>query len=530
MQTAPALIAPTGAADVSPESAFFPLGGQSTLDSVFAEIFAKLLGAQDPSFKPTTPSGPASTLATTVLPVGEGTAFGPMDVASPPTAPASGSAVPPGVLPGRLAGSDPALIPPAPIDASPTNSAGPSLKSPPFGGMVVNEAVPEFTLVELPGPLRGRAPDVWIDAAARREPPDQPAKPQTPLTPTDVDGSPPAADASRPATVSLILRDVLSWERPESFLPRSESPPQRDGAGWVSAKGEPVDWAWKATPAASLKPPIVPPTGDRLAEVPSTQGDASNRQASQTPSTVQFAAHLRREGLAAPPSQGVSLGPLATQSPDADVDESLARAAGGKELSDAIAAIGRLLSPSLPTGEFRGERLDLTPEPAVSSDSSAADRNAAALARMDRVEFVQRIVQALERARVEFPKSIEVQLNPPVLGKMRIQVTEQNGEMVARIQVESPSARTLLLEHLPNLDRQLGEHGVQIQRFHVDPMNTAWSGPQGEGGAGDGRRAGEDRPTKQTAARSWRAEAEEREPPWTVGILLGIADGMDVLI
>ncbi len=58
----------------------------------------------------------------------------------------------------------------------------------------------------------------------------------------------------------------------------------------------------------------------------------------------------------------------------------------------------------------------LTPEELKPAAASVEDRNATALARVDRSEFVNRVVQALERAHAERPKRIEVEIQPPALG------------------------------------------------------------------------------------------------------------------
>jgi hypothetical protein len=175
----------------------------------------------------------------------------------------------------------------------------------------------------------------------------------------------------------------------------------------------------------------------------------------------------------------------------------------------------------------------LTPAEQSAVGVSTEDRNATVLARIDRVEFVNRMTQALERARLESPKSIELELNPPSLGKLRIEVVDVDGQLTARIQTESSSARTLLLEHLPVLDRHLGEHGIEMQRLQVDHAKETSSMAAG-GGNPDSRQnpQSQDQPRQQHPPWQWsqRNDEGERAPPISLAELLALAPGMDRMI
>ncbi|MFO0948888.1 MAG: flagellar hook-length control protein FliK [Planctomycetota bacterium] len=205
-----------------------------------------------------------------------------------------------------------------------------------------------------------------------------------------------------------------------------------------------------------------------------------------------------------------------------------------------LAKGGRLNVPRSVLGRFQETRLAemATTNPSMLTDSEKAavnvspeDRNATVLARLDRVEFVSRISQALERAKAQSPKSVELELNPPSLGKLRLQVMEIDGQLTARIQADSASARALLLEHMPVLDRNLGDQGIQMQRVQVEPPSggdTSLSGghnPQHSGGQHP-RQQHEGTPLK------WFTSAEDGEngKPLTISELLALAPGMDRLI
>lgn len=206
---------------------------------------------------------------------------------------------------------------------------------------------------------------------------------------------------------------------------------------------------------------------------------------------------------------------------------------------DVLGAVDKLLRRSAPTSDIleRGASV-LTPEELKSQTTSTTeDRNATALARVDRNEFVNRVVQALERAHAEQPKRIEVELNPPSLGKLRLQVTQIDGQITAKIEVHSDASRSLLLDNLPALDRQLGEQGVQIQRFTVDHMNTGLSGSADL--SGNAQQQAQQEANQEQQRQSYRSDSTDngknddesnRGSGLTVSDLLRIADGMDRLV
>lgn len=211
-----------------------------------------------------------------------------------------------------------------------------------------------------------------------------------------------------------------------------------------------------------------------------------------------------------------------------------------------LAKSGRLNVPRSVLGRFQETRLAeiaapnpsmLTEAEAAAPGSTAEDRNATVLARLDRVEFVSRLSQALERARAQSPKAIELELNPPALGKLKLQVIEIDGQLTARIQADSVSARALLLEHMPVLDRHLGEQGIHMQKVQVESPTAGGSGLTGGGsgltGGNNPHQSGDQQPPHQNHG-SFQGyffnEDGERGQPLTISELLSLAPGMDRLI
>jgi len=97
----------------------------------------------------------------------------------------------------------------------------------------------------------------------------------------------------------------------------------------------------------------------------------------------------------------------------------------------------------------------------------------------DRVRFVQRVARAFESVG-ERGGSIRLKLHPPELGSLRLEVTVRNGVMNARLEAETQTAQSMLLEHLPALRERLAEQNIRIERFDVDLAG------QSPGGSTDG--------------------------------------------
>lgn len=233
---------------------------------------------------------------------------------------------------------------------------------------------------------------------------------------------------------------------------------------------------------------------------------------------------------------------LNQQSQDLPTPTSIASALGADRPGriivdkDILRAVDKLLGRTTPKSDILEKGVSvLTPQELKAEGVSVEHRSATALARVDRSEFVERVVQALERARAEAPKRIEIELHPPSLGKVKLQVTEQDGHLTAKIEVQSATTRSILLDNLPTLDRHLGEHGVQIQRFQVDQTNTGSNGTNDPNGGAGMASGGDQTPTEDRSGPKGRRSGTdedhpERGPPLSVAELFGLADGMDRLV
>lgn len=170
-------------------------------------------------------------------------------------------------------------------------------------------------------------------------------------------------------------------------------------------------------------------------------------------------------------------------------------------------------------------------------DASNEDQNAAALARSDRGEFVARMTDALQRAHAQMPKSLELDLHPPALGKVHISVVNQDGILTARIETPSDAVRSLLLDNLQILDRNLAEHGITLERMQVRHVPSSTPGQTSGGLAGQLGQGGgtQNRQPPRFRQHAWGQTADEQQPlpassVLSIGALLAVAPGMDRMI
>src|SRR5262249_30263876 len=91
----------------------------------------------------------------------------------------------------------------------------------------------------------------------------------------------------------------------------------------------------------------------------------------------------------------------------------------------------------------------------------------AAASQVDQVRFVQRVARAFRLAD-EQGGEIRLRLSPPELGALKVEVAIRNGVMTARLEAETTTARSLLVDNLPNLRARLADQNIKIERFDVD--------------------------------------------------------------
>jgi flagellar hook-length control protein FliK len=85
----------------------------------------------------------------------------------------------------------------------------------------------------------------------------------------------------------------------------------------------------------------------------------------------------------------------------------------------------------------------------------------------DQARFVDRVARAVQ-ATGDRGGTLRLRLSPPELGSLTLEIKVQGGAVTARVEADTPAARTLLIENLPLLRERLAEHGMRVDQFDVD--------------------------------------------------------------
>jgi len=88
------------------------------------------------------------------------------------------------------------------------------------------------------------------------------------------------------------------------------------------------------------------------------------------------------------------------------------------------------------------------------------------------------IVRQAQMLRQNGSTTIRIQLNPPEMGRIRLEVRMRSEHLEVRMQVENPDVRQAMTRELAGLDRTLRDAQVDVQRFEVTDYQ---SGRQGTG-------------------------------------------------
>lgn len=119
----------------------------------------------------------------------------------------------------------------------------------------------------------------------------------------------------------------------------------------------------------------------------------------------------------------------------------------------------------------------------------------------DQGRFLDRVARALKSAENR-QDVVRLRLHPPELGSLRVELRMQQGVMTARIEAETPAARTLLIENFQALRDRLNEQGVRVESFDVDVMDRR---------SFDNSRSSEQRHANDDARHSTGRDGDRRE-------------------
>src|SRR5262249_48349440 len=160
--------------------------------------------------------------------------------------------------------------------------------------------------------------------------------------------------------------------------------------------------------------------------------------------------------------QGANLTASTSAAADASIDAQAAREQRAKAAIDTLASASadNNLSSNNLSGGNSNSAVPVAASTAAHNANLATGRTASSpsaetnLSQADRVRFVQRVEQAFQDLNSQ-GGSVRLRLSPPDLGSLRIEIKVTRGEMTARVEADTPSARNLLLDNLPALRDRL---------------------------------------------------------------------------
>jgi flagellar hook-length control protein FliK len=118
----------------------------------------------------------------------------------------------------------------------------------------------------------------------------------------------------------------------------------------------------------------------------------------------------------------------------------------------------------------------------------------------------EQILKGLHRAILNGDREIQIRLDPPELGSLRLNLSQDDGGLSVVIETSSETTRQALDAALPDLRRMLQDEGIRVQNFLVQDWreenpsgHEGWHDPS-QGGNGDsgGGLSGEDEATSDT--------------------------------
>jgi len=204
------------------------------------------------------------------------------------------------------------------------------------------------------------------------------------------------------------------------------------------------------------KLPTSDPTESRPVADPKrrTSDDTGDEPGRETQRTLQ-----NRSGIQA--EAAVAVEPVAVRNLEAQVIETPASAGP----ADEAVQPSNTSSPTTPHHQPPVPRL-LPELLAAASGRMTLDVDAP---QVDSVRLLNRVARAFALAQ-DGSGEVTLRLSPPELGALRLEVKILDGTLVARLETETSSARTALIENLPALRERLAEQGIRIERFDVDLM------------------------------------------------------------
>ncbi len=232
-------------------------------------------------------------------------------------------------------------------------------------------------------------------------------------------------------------------------------PPSLAEPGQSSNAADPIVAIDEQTAAAVEIQPVEPSGNSVEQESRNSKGEDSSPQGAEDP---QQQVTPSPDHLTKTETQTAALAPLTISDAQTILQETAAPQSGTSQQTTGVSSSqGRLPQQVLTRTEApRGHN-----PPSVPVDSA---------------RFLSRVAKAFHSAQQREGNEVRLRLSPPELGSLRLQVSVQDGVMVARMETETEAARSTLVNNLPALRERLAEQGVRIERFDIDLMQRPPTG------------------------------------------------------
>ncbi|MBI3099748.1 MAG: flagellar hook-length control protein FliK [Planctomycetes bacterium] len=286
--------------------------------------------------------------------------------------------------------------------------------------------------------------------------PEEIADPEATLDPVN------AKPMTRPTRTEGLPSDLLEAAKPpvkETTVPAMTTPKPEAGTAALEAAGTaPVPEPLPATEPVSSR-------ADRVIESAVVATKVAAQAASELPSTEEGGGRARETGTSA-------VSPTGTEVLAGSTRAIAAASAGG-----ASAELSGGMSGNLAGSESGGAREIGAVTGRGGSAPSFADRMTALTeARANQAEMIDRIVQQTRMGVEHGQTRIRMQLNPPALGHLRLDLGVQDGVLSARLQTETQAAQVVLQTHLDTLRDSLEQQGIIVGSFEVSVRQQGQSG------------------------------------------------------
>jgi len=221
---------------------------------------------------------------------------------------------------------------------------------------------------------------------------------------------------------------------------------------------EPADKKADRAPAKPASKGISSKSTEAIADAKAAL-DASNQQQA---STVQ-AAVVQAAAAQAPAAAEDDLSAILDKRPS--------------EAAAAVAPAAHAADSAQPPSQPASNAQSAAPagSPAANNKNAARVAGASGVSDVDRARFVQRVARAFQSVGDQ-GGSLRLRLNPPELGAVKLDLSVRDGVMSARLEAETPAARSMLLENLPALKERLAEHNIKVDHFQVDLFGQSAGG------------------------------------------------------